>query len=183
MKNIILPILVCLVLSGCKKYLDKSPDKKLVIPSKIEDLQALIDNNNRINSFQPGSGDASCDDYYLLYTDWSNLSTEGNRNQYVWGPELYFNVASNEWGNLYNVISSCNIVLEESQKMDPLVSPAIWNNAVGSAYFFRGYQFWKALQLWSKAYDESTSANDLGIPLRLNSNFNERSVRSNVKDS
>lgn len=183
MKNIFLFILISITFTGCKKYLDKSPDKQLVIPSKISDLQALMDDNNKMNSFQAGSGDASSDDYYLTYSDWSTLSTQGNRNQYIWGPELYFESRSNEWSNTYNVVYSCNIVLEECQKFDPSNETAIWNNTVGMAYFFRGYSFWKALQLWSKAYDGSTAENDLGIPLRLNSNFNERSVRSSVKDS
>jgi tetratricopeptide (TPR) repeat protein len=35
--------------------------------------------------------------------------------------------------------------------------------------------------IWAKAYDRSTAASDLGIPLRLNSDFNEPSVRASVQ--
>lgn len=49
--------------------------------------------------------------------------------------------------------------------------------------FFRGYTFCKLLSMFAKGYNETTKNTDLGIPLRLSSDFNDVSVRSNVGSS
>jgi tetratricopeptide (TPR) repeat protein len=43
--------------------------------------------------------------------------------------------------------------------------------------------FWKIANAWAPAYNEATSGTDMGIPLRLSADFNERSVRASVRDS
>jgi tetratricopeptide (TPR) repeat protein len=58
-----------------------------------------------------------------------------------------------------------------------------WDNVKGSAYFYRAFRFLNLIWEYGKAYDDNTSNTDLGIVLRLGSDFNEPSVRADVKTS
>ncbi|MEO7586384.1 MAG: hypothetical protein ABIS74_25550, partial [Ferruginibacter sp.] len=49
---------------GCKKYLDVKSDSSLVIPSTLNDLQALLDDATNMNYNTPGFGGASADEYF-----------------------------------------------------------------------------------------------------------------------
>ena len=53
----------------------------------------------------------------------------------------------------------------------------------GSALFFRAYYFLQLSWVYAKAYDATTSRTDLGIVLRLTSDFNVKSVRATVSQS
>jgi hypothetical protein len=75
-------------LCGCKKFLDAKPDKQLVIPATLQDAEALLDNQT-MNS-TAGLGEASADNYYLLYSDWQALPNVQDRNTYVWEKEIFF---------------------------------------------------------------------------------------------
>lgn len=57
-----------------------------------------------------------------------------------------------------------------------------WDNVKGSALFYRAYNFYVLAQQYCKPYSDRSDT-DLGIPLRLNSNINERSKRATVKST
>lgn len=177
-------ILLLVSLQGCRKYLEVSPDKSLVIPSSLEDLQALIDNNIAINRLLIGLGEASADNYYLTYDTWSTFN-EGYKNAYIWGDELFFdNTVDNEWLLLYRPVYYANIVLENLYKIDRTLSNGNeWDNLKGSALFIRSRSFYILVTTFSKAYDSATANSDLGIPLRLSSDFNKKSIRATVAES
>lgn len=177
---LLLPVLF--LFSSCKKFLDKKPDKKLIIPTELAELSLLLDDSYKLNMKQPGSGEASADNYYLHHPEWASIPNVGNRNQYIWGAELYFSVTPNEWSQTYDVVYVSNVILEEIVKMNKSLQPEEWNRIKGSALFFRAHNFWKALQLWAKAYDTVTAHIDPGVPIRLNANFNEPSLRASVKE-
>ena len=168
---------------GCKKYLDAKPDKKLVIPEKIEDLQALLDRNSAMNRYGLSYGEGSSDNFYLTNTIWSGLN-EANRNIYLWEEQIEFEGLTSGWGSFYQMIYYANATLENINKIEHNSSNKIaWENVKGSALFFRGLGFFSVASTWSKGYDQNTAASDLGIPLRLNSDFNETSLRSSVKNT
>lgn len=54
---------------------------------------------------------------------------------------------------------------------------------MGMAYFLRAHAFLQVATLWCKLYNEGTASTDLGIPLRLNTDFNEPSKRSSVQQT
>jgi tetratricopeptide (TPR) repeat protein len=57
-----------------------------------------------------------------------------------------------------------------------------WDNIKGSAMFYRSYYFLCLLWNYAKAYDSTTAGKDLGIALRLTSNFNVPSTRASNKE-
>jgi starch-binding outer membrane protein, SusD/RagB family len=180
-------LLLCLAIiasCSCKKFLDEKPDKSLVVPTSLQDLQAMLDNNNSMNTISGAVGEGSADNYYLAYSDWAALAKESARNNYVWEREIFFDDFPNMWAASYIPPHRANVILEALNSI-PRTSDnaAAWDNVRGSALFFRARSFYTIAVVFAKQYKESTAATDPGIPLRLNSDFNETAVRSSLRDS
>jgi tetratricopeptide (TPR) repeat protein len=188
MKNLTIYLLFLLTLtfgSGCKKFLDEKPNKKLVVPNRMEDLQALMNSPN-IAYFDPGMGEVMTTDYYLTDDDYNSLYQEFTKRAYIWEKDYVFDagVNSNDWIRTYNLIYAANTVTEGLGNIDRnMANAADWDNIMGQAAFMRGKGFFGALQLWAPAYDKSSSNTDQGIPLRLKTDFNVPSVRASVEES
>lgn len=172
-----------LFLASCKKYLDQKPDQSLVVPATLKDLQTLLDNNVKLNKNNPSWGLASDDDYFLPDDIYLNDMYPQEKMAYIWSNSAYSKFP-NDWAKIYNQIYVANVVLEgleNIQKDDS--NTEVWNNVKGSALVFRAQAFLRAVTLFSKSYDKATAHEDLGVVLRLNSDFNEKSVRASVFDS
>jgi tetratricopeptide (TPR) repeat protein len=163
-------------LSSCSKFLEEKPDKSLVIPSTIEDMQALLDNSGVMNYIYPSVLEIAADNYYVTESDWASRS-ENDRNNYIWAPHAVYN---NNWNSPYQTIFYSNLVLDYLPLVEMTdVHEDLLNNIKGSALFFRSYAHWNIAQLYCKPFSSNTSS-ELGIPLRLNSDFNRKSVRSSI---
>lgn len=167
--------------SGCEKFLDEKPDQKLAVPATLADLQALLDNYSVLSTSEPASGDISSDDYYLTAQVWEALSNEDNKRMYVWEKDHLFTSISNYWFDGYRSVYYSNSVLEQVDKARGNTSDH--HNVKGQALFFRGKCFLQIAWLWALTYDEQNAGTEPGIPLRLNSNFNEESTRSSIRDT
>ena len=173
----ILSLSVCFLFS-CKKFLDKKPNSTLVVPSTLSDAQALLDNAATLNQqCTPSFGEASSDEYFLKLSDFNALSLS-LRSQYTW---LFYPTigTNNDWAYGYQPVYNANLALDLIKDISETVSNKdAWNNVRGSALFFRSYYFLWLLWDYAKAYDSSTADKDLGIVLRLTSDFNVPSVRA-----
>jgi hypothetical protein len=186
MKN--LGYTICLILCclgySCKKYLNEKPDTALAIPETATDFQALID-NVAIMNFSPGGGEISSDNYYLTDADYTALSQENYRREYTWQKDYLFSLlGNNDWFNTYRPVFTCNTVLAGVGTAE--ISPSnqkVYDNIRGEAYFARAQAFYQAADLWAPAYDEVTASTQLGIPIRLGIDFNQKSARSTVEET
>jgi starch-binding outer membrane protein, SusD/RagB family len=183
-KRIVLMIpafLFLISLSSCKKYLDKKSDDTLVIPQTLNDFQGLLDDIDIMNTNTPSMGESSSDDYFITK---STFDTRPSFSQdvYTWTPADYY--FQNDWSFNYNPVYNANLCLEGLDKIQKTkANEAQWNNIEGSAFFFRAYSFLNLSWIYAKAYDPQTYNSDLGIALRLSSDFNIPSVRASVKES
>lgn len=176
-------VLLVLNNSSCKKFLDEKPDKRLVVPSTLTDLQAMLDYSNVMQVNEPYSAEASADNFYLTTANWQSLP-ETDRAMYTWERDHIYVEIFNDWYYLYNKVYYANVVLDALPKIERNTSNSTdWDNVKGQALMIRGKCFMNALWLWSAAYDGTTASNDPGIPLRLSSDQTEISVRASVKDS
>jgi len=174
-------ILACTSLISCTKFLDEKPDKSLVVPSSITDLQAILDNHILISSVSPFALEIGADDFYLTTADWLARNI-WERNAYIWAPGcLDENVAS--WGNPYAVVYNCNVVLEHLNKIKIPAAIDEENNIRGQALFFRSFSFFNLLQVFSKSYKNDSAQHDWGIALRLDADFNKPTERATLKES
>lgn len=165
-------------LVSCKKYLDAKSNQSLSTPETVDDLQALADNFYK--STPTSFNNHLSDEYYIDYSSlWLQLDKEW-RDSYVWAADLN---TYREWVTAYANIFHYNTILDNLEKIPAATNPAKWNAIKGTALFFRAYLHFGVAQLYAPQYDESTSATDLGIPLRLTSDFNMPSFRSTVKET
>lgn len=163
--------------SGCDQFLDEKTDKKLVMPSTLADLQAMLDFDGNINTSDPGDGEVATDDYYLADATWAALSDVEFRRAYTWEP--YNTSLHGSWNVAYRYIYNANIILEHLNLINNSNSQSqpFWSSIAGQAYFLRARGHLAVQLIWALAYDENTADTDLGIPLRLSSDFNIPSYR------
>ncbi len=185
MKNILIRLIILTAIglcqTSCKKYLDVKPDQKLVVPTSIQDLQALLDQPSFNNQKTPSYDEAGGDNYYLRQSVYNRLSTYEKKG-YTW--EDYGINYPNEWSIIYDAIYYANVALDGLKGIEKNTSNQIdWNNIKGSALVYRSQSFLRAATIYCKAYDESSSNQDYGIVLRQTSDFNVPSLRASVKDT
>ena len=185
MKNFTLLLIILLL--GCvacnESFLDIKPDKKLVVPSTLDDLQALLDYFDVHNSNTPGMGELSSDDYYILYDRWNTLSSPYMKNGYIWAKEIWEGSTAIDWNNRYQQIFYANYVLEGLGKTDRADNPGDYDRLKGTALFYRANAFYQLAQEFCAPYDKSASNNGYGLPLRLTSDLNVRTDRATVKET
>lgn len=171
--------------TGCRKqdeFLDAKPNAALAVPSTLNDLQLILQDESLFNQNDPALNQIGSDDYYDNPTILNSFSST-EINGYLWNPKVY-DAGSNllDWTSPYLQVYYANVILDAIQKINLSTSERVKsNNIKGSALFYRSIAFYNLLQTFSTPYNLSTSANDLGIPLRLNSNINDKSTRPSQK--
>lgn len=169
--------------SSCNEtFLDVKPDKELVVPSTLDDLQGLLDYYSVMNAYTPCFGEISSDDYYVTFDKWNTLSGPDEKNAYIWAKDIFNDNTSLDWNGSYQVIFYANNVLEGLTKIDRASDSTQYSQIRGRALFYRSFAFFRLAQIFSPPFDKSSSNNEYSIPLRLTSNLNVPVKRSTVKD-
>lgn len=181
---IVFSFAIFLSLVCCEKFLDEKPDKKLVVPSTIQDAQSLINDTYTFNTNYPGIAEVVSNDLYWTTEDWLSLDDITFRNGYIWDfSDDLFPVNRNDWSLPYITVYISNVILEAFDQ-DKIIdgNQTERDNIYGQALFFRSYAFYNLLQLFAKVWDSGSSTTDLGISLRLSSNLNIPSTRATVDE-
>ncbi|SJZ68012.1 SusD family protein [Chitinophaga eiseniae] len=184
MRCIKLIIALCLVLSllifliSCSKYLDAKPDKKMVVPATLQDLQAMMDDVATMNLSWPIAGEVAADNYYLPYDSWASLAIVTDKENYIWKSDVSNDM---DWSTAYRVVFKTNVVLETLDNIIPSSGQAAqWRAIKGAALFYRSFVFFMIAQQFAPPYDPASATTDAGIPLRLAADINEASTRATV---
>jgi tetratricopeptide (TPR) repeat protein len=182
-KYLIITILFFSLLS-CEKYLDVKRTNSQVAITSARDLQLLLDNTSPFNLGMSNDANLSSDDFYVddnIYVS-SNASNE-DRNLYSWNFAAIRQTGS--WQHTYSIIYKANLVLEYAAKFSKNRNEDDQTLDVlkGMALFYRAWGHWHLAQLYAKPYIANSAAQDLGIPLKLFSDINEKIVRSSVKQT
>ncbi|HEY0612050.1 MAG TPA: RagB/SusD family nutrient uptake outer membrane protein [Chitinophaga sp.] len=172
-------LIACGFLS-CEKFLDAKPDDRLAVPSTITDLQLLLDDYNTLNTQYPYAQELAADNFYLTTDDWNTLS-QLDRDIYNWQKD---DQTLDRWTAAYQAVLNTNIVLDNIGGVQHSVSEqAAWNNVKGSALFFRAFYFYGIAQVFTLPYNKSNPSANPGIPLRLNADYTEVSVRASQEET
>jgi len=169
--KIFIALFICTALLSCEKdFLEKKPDKALLIPTALKDFRTLLDNELVLNVV-PALGVISGDEYFLtdaLFTSLSGLE----RNAYSWNKEIYDAGSQlNDWNYPYQQIFYANAALEGLDKAGrESESASQWDIMKGSALFYRGHAFYQLASLFASPYP-ANAPNDRGIPLRLSADI------------
>lgn len=178
-------LLFCLLilLSSCQRqqdWLDVKVERNSVVPGRISDFQALLDGDFLFQQHSLLSL-LSSDAFYLTDAVYNGSSSVYVRNGYIWAKEIYEGQVPIEWRSMYQLVAVANICLEGIEKISVTPQNQLEHEQVrGMAHFYRGLAFYNLLQYFAPPYDANTANTDLGIPLRLYSDVNDRPGRSSV---
>lgn len=182
--------LLILFATSCNKdWYDAKSDKSLAVPATLTDMQTLMDNADVLNVFSGGMGELAADGHFLSTAAISQLPSY-DLNAYTWSNDQPYTQIT-DWNGLglrfgpYPRVLYCNVVLEGLAKItaDGLLEQEQWNNSKGQALFHRAKAFYELAQVFAPPYNAATAATDLGIPLRLESDYNIPSTRSSVEQT
>jgi hypothetical protein len=165
------------------KWFDAKQNLTQVIPQKVSDFQALMD-NVVLDYNAPYLAEIASDGHYVTDAVFNSL-TPVEKNAYTWShTNPYTNVP--DWGGSrdgsYTRVYYANLTLD-GLKTATGTGTFDFNNVMGQALFYRAKNFYELLQVFAPVYDSSKAATDLGIPLRLESDINIPSKRATVKES
>ncbi|WP_256389363.1 RagB/SusD family nutrient uptake outer membrane protein [Mucilaginibacter sp. PPCGB 2223] len=171
------------VLAACRKdLLDTKPNKALLVPTTLSDMQALLDNIAVFN-LTPGITGIADGDFYTSAAGWTAWNTDGERNSYTWAADIYGASKSTDWNIPFQQVFYANVVLEAL----PVITVTAtnqndFNTIKGTALFSRAFANYHLLQLFAPPYHAASAGTDPGIPLRLASDISQKSVRASVAD-
>lgn len=174
---------LCLLVSCDKDYLEAKPDKSILVPSKLKDFQAILDNSSDVFNREPGLNMISADDFYTTSEGMLNSGTVYENNSYLWLEDLFMGNSIEDWNLPYKQVFYSNIVLDGLKEASP--SPkdqSEWNRVKGTALFYRGYAFYNLAQLFAAPYAEN-ALHEAGLPLRLTADVNTKVTRSSLKET
>lgn len=186
MKRIITVLLLVstvLILSCEDDFLGKKPSKSLVVPSTLEDFQAILDNADEVMNVVPGIGMISSDDAFTSLQVWQALFTATERNAYTWSKDVFEGEVNADWETPYRQIFYANIVLDGLNEVKVnSANEQQWQQIKGSALFFRAHAFFQLAGLFADPYDPNVSSTP-GIPIRLTSDVNAPVVRASLSET
>lgn len=178
-------LLIGLAFSSCdSKFLDAKPDKSLIVPSSIEDLQALLDNSNgNVFNRSPLLGLISSDDIYVKDDGYVSANYL-DQQAYIWAKDLYGGNNVPDWETSYRQVFYSNVVLETMNTFDKEIQESGQGKAIsGTALFYRGLAFFQIAQLFAEPYQKETAPQTPGIPLRLQADVSIKSTRKDLSES
>jgi len=179
----LLPLL--LLMAGCHKdFLDKKPDKALLVPQTLDDIQTILDNTFVMN-VAPGIQSVGDDDFYTTDNVLNTFSYPYLKNAYLWKADVYEgSTVLSDWSAPYKQILYANVALEKLAEMENNVKDGErWRNLNGAALFYRALGHYLLVQVFAPAYHEATAGLELGLPLRLNSDIDAKVARSSLSET
>lgn len=181
LQTILVSALLVALISSCAEFLDKKPNIKLVTPQTLADANLLLNDHATLNSNYPTFGEIGNDDYYLNKQRWEGINNYEHRMAYVWADESYTDAL--QWQYPYKVVYIANQVIDVLGKIEYQKQHDDYRREWGTAHFYRSFAFHQLVGIYSPAYVSSTAAQELGIPLRLNPDVDQKSVRPSLADT
>lgn len=165
MKNIkYILFLSVLLLTSCSHYLDVKPKGK-VIPEKAEDYSTIIHywldqiEKGSENTIVGNSADVLMLDSYADDQDASLAFSSSTGTPLFVG--LKINNNQDKYPDYYSVIRDCNMVIREMGDTESELAKKL----LGTAWTLRSICYYNLLIRYCSAYNPSTAADSLGLPL------------------
>lgn len=176
MKKILIYTLIAGLFCSCDDFLDVTPKGKL-LPESMQDFDEMMADPSHPSAAYPLAD--MCGDNIILAEDALTSSITGSSGKaYLWQDNFFTATEDdNVWNDAYAHIYTFNLVLER-------IDNATNSNATdqkrikGEARFNRAYYYWFLHSCYAKAYDPTTAAADLSIPLRLDSDLETKLARA-----
>ncbi|MET6996326.1 RagB/SusD family nutrient uptake outer membrane protein [Chitinophaga defluvii] len=175
-------LLPALLLAGCDKYLDVKNSSSTIIPNRVSELEAIMDNPAVVALNSIPAQQERISDYSILTPDAFAALSDEERNEYLFNVQPEDLTVSSTWTSAYKKIFSCNVVLD----LLPTVKDGLTQRGLqlkGHALYYRGFTHFMLLEHFSMPYNKETADKDPGIPIKKNPAEGDKTVRSTVAGS
>jgi len=178
-----MPLLLVVLLGSCKKdFLEERSNKRLFVPSTLEDYQNMLDNTEVFAmGVYPAVTQNLSDDFYMLDNAWNSLVLR-EKNAYIWNSQP--DETDGNWALAYRQVFYANVTLDGLEQMDAdQKSQVLWSQLRGTALFYRAFAFYNLAQLFTRPYLIQNAGDEPGIPLRLVADADKNYPRGTVKQT
>lgn len=176
-------LITCLFVTGCgDNFLEERPERSLLVPTTLPELQALLDNASDVMNQGPVLNQFSDGDFTISDAD-LDIQPVQIRNAYLWEKQIFNQEPSSDWDLPYQQILYANIVLEGIEKLPDTEPEKLRQQLRGAALFFRAMALYNLAQQFCAPYDVATAESMPGIPVRLIPDVTAVSVRGTVKQT
>ena len=177
------------ILASCsKEKLDRFPYDSIELSQSFKTVKDAKSWDNGLYAFLRGRVYGSYTVYTDVQADQLNASLEyGNRNgsPHRWGSSFLSDdqTIGPIWQNYYNAINNLNIAIAGYPGIVATTPQDIsdMNKYKGDAFLLRAYYYDQLMLRWAKAYEPSSAATDLGVPLVLKYDPNALPPRATSK--
>lgn len=175
-------------LTACKKELDLYPYNAIEITQSFKTIADAAAWNNAFYSSFRGRLYGGYMYGQDVQADYLNAGTDfGNRNGSIhrWGGSFLASddLTTGVWQGYYSSLKNINLAIEKF----PGIATTRTTEAdslkrfTGDAYIIRAYYYSELIIRYAKPYDAVSSTSDLGVPLVLTYDMNEKPARATVK--
>ncbi|SKB36745.1 SusD family protein [Sphingobacterium nematocida] len=180
-----LALVASIVFSGCNSYLDVKP-KGFTIPELVGDFEQLLNNTSLLRTL-PASFDFLADNIQSGKRTDEALATSFDsysfmlRSLYTFehGPVLEGGDSDSYWDAAYNHIFTYNVVINNVLNA-PDGKDAEKKRLWAEAKIGRAFEYLSLVNIYAKHYNEATATTDLGVPLILVEDINQKYERVSV---
>lgn len=182
-KSFVMAVVCLLGVSCSEDWLGIKRDLKMVVPTTLSDMRALL-NHNLFQYDYLRLAEVSADDYEITEEIAGRIAAT-DRNAYIWQTDIFEGESVVlEWDEAYKQVFQANVVLDGLSAIGLTAANSDgWQVLKGEALFFRAKAFYNLAQLFAPAYEAASADQTLGIPLRLEADVNARTVRATLAES
>ncbi|MBI9057196.1 MAG: RagB/SusD family nutrient uptake outer membrane protein [Labilibaculum sp.] len=176
---------VCLLFTACESFLDEPISKSSsVVPSTIEDLEALIigdrdDSMERNYTYIFGTDDYGFDKA-LVAVKPGAYAISGQIAWGLWDEELMATSGDSYWTSEFKRIFVINSVLYYLEEVSGTEEEKKQLSA--EAHFWRAYMYFNLVNTYCLPYS-AANLNELGLPLRKTTSFEESLERASLEET
>lgn len=177
--------IAAIIITGCTSdWLEEKRDLKMVVPTTLKDMRALLNNYQILGIDNIGAMLVSADDHFLpkeIYERGSSFT----RNIYTWESDLFRGLVDvYEWNESYQQIFYANNILEGLEKIEPnAYDIEEWNDIKGGALFYRAKTNFNLAQMFAISFGKDINENSLGIPLKLSADIKAKTQRAGLVET
>lgn len=170
-----------------KAFLDARPNDALVVPTTLDELQAILDNDQIMNGLGTGFmygpvpqiGEIASDNHYVLDNQFVTFS-ERDQGFYTWAGDNSSMESLLDWDRAYQTIFYANNVLDGLKDLNE--NNDRYRKIKAEALFHRAHAYLQISQVFAEAYDFEKPEQQ-GLVHRLSSDINEKLSLYSLKDS
>lgn len=177
--------LIIIILSsfGCEGFLDEKPSKDLVVPSTVQDLRGLMDNQSYRMNNSPGLQLIGTDDVWTTAEGLLGYNSIETQNAYVWNEVIFEGPNSADWEVAYRQIFYANVVLDLAGDIEVSGSDEEdeLREVKGTALFLRGRALFDVMEIFAAPYSKE-DGEGLGVVIRTVPTITDKQTRSSSKE-